>query len=71
VTQYRIKLDMLLCQGHGVCADECPEVFEVVETEGYSKVSVKTATPSPELNAKLEEAAKYCPNGTITLVEID
>lgn len=69
--EYHIKIDPLLCQGHGVCAEECPEVFEVNESEtGYAKVRVKMAMPGEELRGAVEDAVKYCPNGTIKIVEV-
>ena len=63
---------MLLCQGHGVCTEECPEIFEVVDAgTGYSKVKVKDETPPEELRSKVQDAVDYCPNRTIKLIEID
>lgn len=66
----RIKVDMDLCQGHSVCLSDAPEVFDVVEVDdGYPRVKVLQARPSEELRAKVEKAAKYCPNHVITIVE--
>jgi ferredoxin len=68
---YRIEVDHLLCQGHGVCTEECPEVFEVVDQgAGYPKVKVKNETPGEELRGKVQDAVDYCPNRTITIVEL-
>ncbi|MBA6413688.1 ferredoxin [Parahaliea sp. F7430] len=70
--KYQVKVDMLLCQGHGVCADECPEVFEVVDTgTGYPKVKVKQARPSESLRSKVQDAVNFCPNQTIRIIELD
>jgi ferredoxin len=72
MSRYRIKVDMLLCQGHGVCTEECPEIFSVEEkATGYPKVKVKNSTPPDELLAAVQDAVDYCPNRTIRLVEID
>ena len=69
---YRIKLDMMLCQGHGVCTEECPEVFEVVDQEnGYPKVRIRSSRPGDELRAKVQDAVDYCPNRVISLVEVE
>ena len=69
---YRIEVDLLLCQGHGVCTEECPEVFEVVEMDtGYPKVRVKNDMPGEALRSKVQDAVDYCPNRTIRIVEID
>ena len=66
----KVVVDRDLCQGHSVCLGECPEVFDVVETdEGYPQVVVMLANPPEELRAKVMAAARYCPNHVITVVE--
>lgn len=68
----KIVVDVDLCQGHSVCMEEAPEVFNVVDDgEGYPKVEVLISEPSEELRARVECAAKYCPNRVITIVEDD
>ena len=70
--RFCIKADMQLCQGHGECAEEAPELFEVdYETAVYPRVKVLQATPDPSLRAKAEAAAHYCPNKVLTIVDID
>lgn len=64
--QLRVRIDRDLCQGHGVCAGECPEVFAVGRD---GKVMVKTKLPPIELNAKVRAAAKFCPTRTIRIEE--
>ena len=72
MAEYRIKADMLLCQGHGVCTEECPEIFTVVDTgSGYPKVRIKNATPPDDLRDKVQAAVDYCPNRTLKIVAID
>lgn len=72
MSRYRVKVDLMLCQGHGVCTEECPEVFEVVDMEtGYPKVRVKQELPDDALRSKVQDAVDFCPNRTITLIEID
>jgi len=72
MADYRIEVDLMLCQGHGVCTEECPEVFAVVDVEsGYPKVLVKTASPGEALRARVQDAVDYCPNRTIRIVELD
>jgi ferredoxin len=71
VSKYKIAVDLMLCQGHGVCKEECPEVFEVVDMEtGYPKVKVKMGRPPEALRSKVQDAVDYCPNRTIRIVEI-
>ncbi len=68
---YRIEIDHLLCQGHGVCMEECPEVFEVdYEGEGYAKVKLKTDSPPEALRTQVQDAVDYCPNRVIKLIEL-
>ena len=66
---YRIEVDLVLRQGHGVCAAECPEAFEVVAGAVYPQVRVKNAQPGDSLREKAENAAAYCPNRVIRIVE--
>ena len=72
MAKYKVEVDLLLCQGHGVCMEECPEVFEVVDMEtGYPKVRVKNEYPDEALRSKVQDAVDYCPNRTIRIVELD
>ena len=66
----KIVVDLELCQGHSVCLGECPEAFNVVETDdGYPQVVVLQENPAEELREKVLAAAKYCPNHVITVTE--
>ena len=62
-------VDLQLCQGHGVCEDEAPEVFRVVESEdgSYSHSEVLIAEPDEALREKVEAAFRFCPNRAIRL----
>ena len=61
----RIWVDMDLCQGHGVCCSEAPELFELAG----DKVRVLEPAPAPEQRAAAKLAAKYCPTRAIHLEE--
>jgi ferredoxin len=61
----RITVDMDLCQGHGVCCSEAPDLFEL---DG-DRVRVLDAQPKPELHAAARLAAKYCPTRAIRVQE--
>jgi len=63
----RIRADLDLCQGHGACAGEAPEVFSVDERE--SRVVVLDASPPEALRAKVLAAVKYCPTRALRIVE--
>ena len=66
----RIEVDKDLCQGHSVCLGECPEVFDVIDSEdGYPQVVVLQETPAQELRDKVLKAARFCPNHVITVTE--
>lgn len=63
---FRIVVDRGLCQGHGVCMGEAPEVFDVTR-EG--KLTVLEERPSPSLREQVEAAVKYCPTGALSVAE--
>jgi ferredoxin len=66
----RVVIDLDLCQGHGVCQNEAPEIFRVVDRPGdYARVEVILERPPEELRGPAEMAARYCPNRVITIVE--
>lgn len=66
----RVVVDLDLCQGHGVCQEEAPEIFRVVERPGdYDRVELITSSPDEGLRAKAEAAARYCPNRVISIVD--
>ena len=66
----RIEVDRDLCQGHGVCESEAPEVFEVGNFEGdENQVVVLAEAPGEELRPGIELAVKYCPTHALRLVE--
>jgi ferredoxin len=68
----RVKIDIALCQGHGLCQEEAPEVFRVIEVKGaYDRVELVTEEPEASLREKVEAAVRYCPNRVISLVESD
>ena len=70
--KFRIELDFDLCQGHGVCAGDAPEIFTVLENRlGYAKVRLINPDPPPELHSGLLNAVKYCPNRVIRIVKVD
>lgn len=67
----KISIDRSLCQGHSVCLGECPEVFNVEETDdAYPQVVLLQETPAEELRDSVMAAARYCPNHVITVKEI-
>ena len=64
----KVVINLDLFQGHGVCADECPEAFAVEERPGrYPKVVVLQERPPDELHGKVGQAVKYCPTHAIRI----
>ncbi len=64
----RVSVDLDLCQGHGVCENEAPEVFEVPKK---SKVVVLDVSPPSHQWEQVRQAAKYCPSSAIIIFEGD
>ena len=69
----RLRVDLDLCQGHGVCTTEAPGVFAVVENEENEererKVVLLTETPSEEQREGVELAVRHCPTGALSIDE--
>ena len=61
----RVRVDADLCQGHGVCAGEAPEVFRVDPRTG--KVELLLERPPEALRARIEKAVRYCPTRALSL----
>ena len=62
----RVSVDLDVCQGHGVCEGEAPEVFALVD----GKVKLLMAEPPASLYAKVRAAAEHCPQRVITLESV-
>ncbi|NNL66650.1 MAG: cytochrome P450, partial [Myxococcales bacterium] len=64
---YRVRVDADLCQGHGVCVGEAPEVFEIDREE--NQVTLRTASPDPALRARVDAAVRHCPTRALSIEE--
>ncbi len=62
----RVVVDEDLCQGHGVCESEAPDVFEVGPER---KVVVLVDVIDEHQRKGVEMAVKYCPTHALSLVE--
>jgi ferredoxin len=60
----RVNVDLDLCQGHGVCESEAPEIFEVPKK---GKVNIVTPEFNAEHRIAVEEAIKHCPTHALSL----
>jgi len=61
----KVVVDENLCTGCGLCADICPEVFEMPESLSI----VKTTEITADLEEKVKEAAESCPVEAIIIEE--
>jgi len=61
----KAKVDPELCTGCGLCAETCPEVFEVPDDLAIVQVDVVPA----DAEDTCREAAEECPVEAITIVE--
>jgi ferredoxin len=60
----RVNVNFDLCQSNALCMAAAPEVFEVRD-DGY--LYVLDEEPGEELRSKVEEAARVCPTGAISI----
>lgn len=63
---FRIIVDADLCQGHGVCESEAPELFEVNRDR---KVVVLDDAPPDARRRAAELAVKYCPTHALKIID--
>ena len=61
----KVKIDLDLCSGDGICADQCPEVFEM--NDDKAKVIVDEVPEDAEEACR--DAADSCPEGCIEIEE--
>jgi sterol 14-demethylase len=63
---WRVVVDRDLCQGHGVCESEAPDVFSVSKD---AVLTVLDETPGDAQRKAVDAAVKYCPTHALTIVE--
>ena len=62
----RIVVDRDLCQGHGVCESEAPDVFEVGKDH---QVVVVDPTPPEGQRAVIDAAVRFCPTHALSIAD--
>lgn len=62
----RIELDEVLCQGHGVCEGEAPDVFSLSKK---GELTILHPNPDESLRSQVEAAVKYCPTHALKLID--
>ena len=60
----RVVVDPDLCQGHGVCESEAPDVFAVGHDH---RVEVLDRSPSDDLRPAVQAAVRYCPTHALSI----
>ncbi|WUH97804.1 ferredoxin [Spirillospora sp. NBC_00431] len=60
----KISVDFNLCESNALCMAAAPEVFEVRDDDF---LYVLDESPPPALRSDVEQAARACPKGAITL----
>jgi ferredoxin len=66
----KLRVDLTLCQGHGVCVEDAPELFELVDGgHAGQQARVKVASVPPQHEAAARNAAIYCPTQAISIDE--
>jgi ferredoxin len=63
----RVRVDLNVCQGHGVCHMSAPDLFELAPDDGHSVVLADPVPPELESGARL--GADSCPERAISVVE--
>ena len=61
----RVRVDADLCQGHGVCAGEAPEVFRV--DPSTNRVGLLMERPPEASRERVEKAVRYCPTRALSV----
>ena len=59
----KVVVDTGLCQGHGMCVLEAPDVFELAK----NATTVTILTDEIEDLEAVKQAVKYCPNAALSL----
>ena len=63
---FRIVVDRDLCQGHGVCESEAPDLLEVGPDK---QVVLLVEAPGDDQRKAAQLAVKYCPTHALSIVE--
>jgi sterol 14-demethylase len=64
---YCVRVDLELCQGHGVCVNESPEVFALDERE--LRVRLLEERPGEQRRPGVESAVRHCPTRALEIVD--
>jgi ferredoxin len=62
----KVVVDRDLCQGHGVCESEAPEVFSVSK---QGVLTILDESPPESSRATIEQAVSFCPTSALRIEE--
>jgi ferredoxin len=65
---YRVEVELDLCQGHAMCELEAPDFFRVPRR---GTVEILDAEPPDEVRAEIERAVESCPTRALFIVDVD
>lgn len=60
----RVTVDLIRCQGNGMCMKAAPEVFEV---QADGSLHVLQVEPAATLHKAVKQAARRCPTQAISV----
>ncbi|GAF47624.1 ferredoxin [Rhodococcus wratislaviensis] len=61
---FRVSVDPQVCEGHGQCFIEAPNIFEM-DDDGYAQAVSESV--DDELAPKVEQAVRACPAGAVVI----
>ena len=65
---YRLRVDFDLCQGHGVCVNEAPDVFALERNESGDDVLIIRSDSADDVHRMaVERAVRHCPTQALHL----
>lgn len=60
----KVTVDRDLCQGHGVCESEAPEVFSVSKA---GELTIVEPSPPESMRAAVAQAVAFCPTSALRI----
>ncbi|BBX51890.1 hypothetical protein GCM10009645_31880 [Mycolicibacterium poriferae] len=64
-TNGRVVVDPQLCEGHALCLESAPELFDLSDDDVATCIAQPTAEQWPLVHAAIDA----CPRGAISIVE--
>lgn len=63
--RWRVQVDRNLCEGHALCVELAPDVFDVESDD----LATCAESPADEARERVEAAVAACPRQAISIVE--